>query len=68
MNSSTLTLVFWKIKVLKGESLIPKNKGSTNPYCEVVLFDDKGYKIGKPLFTKVAKETLNPNWNETLEL
>ena len=55
-----------KITVLKGEQLVAKTKGSSDPYVEITLFDENLSKVGKPLCTKVIKSNLNPNWNQEL--
>eukprot|EP01091_Cochliopodium_minus_P002264 TRINITY_DN1212_c0_g1_i1.p1 TRINITY_DN1212_c0_g1~~TRINITY_DN1212_c0_g1_i1.p1 ORF type:complete len:586 (+),score=188.95 TRINITY_DN1212_c0_g1_i1:54-1811(+) len=56
-----------KVTVLKGESLIGKTKGTSDPYVEVIVFDDKLAKVGKPQCTRVIKNNLDPNWNQALE-
>lgn len=56
-----------KVTVLKGENLVAKTKGSSDPYCQIIVFDDKLAKVGKPQCTKVIKGSLNPNWNQVLE-
>jgi Ca2+-dependent lipid-binding protein len=54
--------------VLAGRKLAGKNNGKSDPYCEVVVLDDQGSKIGKAQVTKVLKGELNPQWNQLLEL
>ena len=54
--------------MLSGESLVAKTKGSSDPYCEVTVFDDKLTRVGKAQCTKVLKSNLNPKWNQLLEL
>jgi len=57
-----------KIQVLAGRNLSGKgSNGKSDPYCEIVLLDDQGNKIGKGKVTKVMKSELNPAWNELLE-
>jgi len=51
-----------KVRVVKGENLIAKDKdGLSDPYCEVI-FRNKKYK------TNTVPNTLNPAWNETFEI
>jgi len=57
------------IVVLAGKNLVAKNSGGkSDPYCELVVLDDQGNKIGKAQTTKVIKGDLNPGWNHILEL
>eukprot|EP01114_Cavostelium_apophysatum_P013673 TRINITY_DN3364_c0_g1_i4.p1 TRINITY_DN3364_c0_g1~~TRINITY_DN3364_c0_g1_i4.p1 ORF type:complete len:545 (+),score=110.15 TRINITY_DN3364_c0_g1_i4:209-1636(+) len=57
-----------KVNVISGRNLTSKNGSSKNdPYCELVVLDDQGNKIGKTLTTKVIKSTLDPTWNQLLE-
>jgi len=62
--SSNKTL---KVHVIAGRNLSGKNNGKSDPFCEIILLDNQGNKIGKPKFSKVIKGDLNPQWKEILE-
>jgi Ca2+-dependent lipid-binding protein len=57
------------IAVISGRSLVAKNSGNrSDPYCELVLLDNKGVKLGRAQLTRVIKANLNPKWDQLLEL
>eukprot|EP01119_Soliformovum_irregulare_P010969 TRINITY_DN2710_c0_g1_i1.p1 TRINITY_DN2710_c0_g1~~TRINITY_DN2710_c0_g1_i1.p1 ORF type:complete len:615 (-),score=204.72 TRINITY_DN2710_c0_g1_i1:16-1860(-) len=56
-----------RITVASGRNLVAKNGTKSDPYCEIVVLDDQGNKVGKSQTTKVIKGDLNPPWGHILE-
>lgn len=54
--------------MIAAKDLQGKNKGKSDPYCELSVFDDRGNKAAPPQLTRVIKEDLSPTWNQTLTL
>jgi Ca2+-dependent lipid-binding protein len=63
-----LTIVFTAI-VIEARNLIAADAGGTSdPYVEITLPSLKDPKKPKTEKTKAIKKTLNPKWNEKMEL
>jgi len=58
------------IQILAGRNLVSRDSnGLSDPYCIVSFVDHQGSVVGKQTKkTKVKSKTLNPKWEETIEL
>lgn len=51
--------------VCAGRNLAGRN---ANIYCEVMVLDKKGSKLGRSRNSRVIRNDPNPKWNEKLDL
>jgi len=62
---STITTTKLKVSVIAGRSLAGQT--NSNIYCEVMVLDKKGEKLGRNKNSRVVRFSSTPKWDERLE-